>query len=105
MRRRLCLVGRKIAAEEQPAMDHRVQRFDPAVEHFRKTGMLGDILHLQARLAQGRGRPAGREHFHPGGSQPPGEFDQTGFVGDRKKGAADFHGAKDTSRPFPLGKP
>ena len=46
MRRRLCLVGRKITAEEQPAMDHGVQRFDPAVEHFRKTGMLGHILHL-----------------------------------------------------------
>jgi len=105
MRRRLCLVGRKIAAEEQSTVDHRVQRFDPAVEHFRKTGMLGNILYLQARLAQGRGRPAGREHFHPGGRQPPGECDQTGFVGDRKKGAADFHGAENTSRSVRSGKP
>ena len=72
-----------VAARQKPAMDARVQCLDAAVEHFRKTSVLGHFAHRQARLGQQGGRSAGGQELHPEAVQFPGEFNDAGFVGDR----------------------
>jgi hypothetical protein len=39
-----------LAHREQPAMDLRMQRFDPPIHHLRQAGDLGDIGHLDSGI-------------------------------------------------------
>ncbi len=61
-------------------MDPRVQRFDPSVHHFRKTGVLRHLHDPHAMIAQqSRGAASGKNlglRLH----QPPRQFDDTGLV-------------------------
>ena len=41
-----------VAHGEDAAVDVRMQRLDPAVEHLRKAGDLGDLAHRQAGLGK-----------------------------------------------------
>ena len=50
---------------EQTAVDARVQRLDPAVEHLREPGHGRDVGDRQAPLAQGPRRAAGRHELEP----------------------------------------
>ena len=53
---------RQIAAAEQPGMDARVQRLHAAVEHFGKTGVVGDFGDFQSGFAQQlRGAASGQQ--------------------------------------------
>ena len=54
-----------VAARQQPAMNARVQRLDPAVEHFRKTSVLSDFAHRQAGLGKQGSRAACGQELHP----------------------------------------
>ncbi len=75
-------MGRIVAQAEQAAVDLRVQGLDPAVEHFRIAGVLGDIFHLEPGLAHHAGGAAGGEDFDAEVAQVLGEIDDAGFVGD-----------------------
>jgi len=56
-RRGVILVG---ADRQQAAMHLRMQRLDAAVHHLGKTGQLGDIDDLEARVLERLGGAAGR---------------------------------------------
>ena len=85
------LMGGITADKKQAAMHFGVKGLHPAIEHFRKTGMLADIFHFQPRFAQGFGGAAGGNEFQPLGSQDLGKGNQPGLVGNRKQSALDFH--------------
>ena len=78
-----------VAHRQQPAVHLGVQRLDPSVHHFREAGEVGNVLHLQSRLAQSLGRAAGGNQFYPMPAQRLPQFDQAGLVGHGKKGALD----------------
>ena len=71
------------AARQQRRVQARVQRLDPAVEDLLLAGELGDVGHLQARLAQGAGGAAGGEDLDAEGGEALGEVGDAGLVGDR----------------------
>ena len=80
-----------VAADvKQSAVNFRMQRLHPAIEHFGKAGVFADVLHREARLAQGARRAAGGNQFHAGRGQRLGEGNQPGFVGNRKQRALNF---------------
>ena len=65
-RRFVCRVPPKV---EEPAVNFRMQRFHPAIEHFRKTGVRAKIGYREARLTQRLPGAAGGNQFHAGFSQ------------------------------------
>ena len=74
---------RRVAADvEQPAVNFRMQRFDAAVEHLRKPGVVAEILNTKSRSAQRLGRAAGGNEFDARLREGLGKRDETGFVGD-----------------------
>ena len=83
----LALQGRHVlgvpALRQQRRVQPRVQRLHPAAEDLLLAGELGDVGHLDPRLAQGGGGAAGREDLDPGLDQALGEIDDPGLVGDR----------------------
>ena len=52
-----------------------MQRFDAAIEHFRKAGVVGDFGHRQARIRQQARRAAGGQQLDAQRMQRLGEFD------------------------------
>ena len=70
------------AQEKQAAMDHRVQRLDATVEHLGETGVVAQVLHLDAALAQRPGGAAGRDDFYAGKREHLGEGNKVGLVGN-----------------------
>ena len=88
-----CVDGRLmfgvVADGEDAAVDARMQRLDPAVEHLGKAGHLGDVAHGQAGVGQRLARAAGGDQFDAEGGQAAGEVDQAGLVADAEQGAAD----------------
>ena len=64
------LMGGVVAQRQQAAVDHRVQRLDPAVEHLGEAGQRGDVAHRQAGRAQRRRGAAGRDQLDAAGGQP-----------------------------------
>ncbi len=87
-RHRLRVLG-IVPDREQPAMHLRVQRLDPAVHHFRKSGQLRDVPHLQPGLRDRLCRATGRDQLDAMGGQRPGKLDQAGLVGNGEKRAGD----------------
>ena len=70
---------------QQPAMDHRVQRLDPAIHHFGKTGEVRHVLHRKPGIAQRLGRAAGGDQFHAQPRQALPQFNQAALVGHREQ--------------------
>ena len=70
----------EVAPRQDAGVDLGVQGLDPAVEHFRETGVVGDVDHRQAGLAEGFGGTAGGEEFDAGVGERAGEVDEAGFV-------------------------
>ena len=80
-----------VAADvEQAAVDFGVERFDAAIEHFGKAGVLADVFDGEAGVAEGLGGAAGGDEFHAGSGEGLGEGHEAGFIGDGKQGAANF---------------
>ena len=93
-----------VPSSEDPAVDLRVERLHPAVEHL---GEPGDVAHLtdgDARLAQEPGRPPGREDLDAEPRERPGEVDDAGLVVDRDERAPDPHRTS-TFRPASVSRP
>ena len=80
-------VGGIAAHRQQAAMDRRMQRLDPAVHHFGKSGEIADVEHGEPGVAQGLARAAGRNQLDAVAGQRAGEVDDAGFVGDGNEGA------------------
>jgi len=80
---------RVVADAEQAAMDHRVQRFYPAVHHLGKAGDVGHILDRQPRVAERLGGPAGRDQLDPPSRKDLPELDQAALVRHRKQRTLD----------------
>jgi len=78
------------AAMQNPAMDLGMQSLNPAVQHFRKSGELGNVFHGHLGIAQQLGRSAGRDKFDADSRKFAGEINQSGFVGDAEDGAVNF---------------
>lgn len=63
-------------------MNFGVQRFHPAVHHLRETGVVGDIAHGNAGIAQQAGRAAGREDVKATLDKRAGEGLHSALVGN-----------------------
>ena len=85
---------------QQPAMHHRVQRFDPAIHHLGKSRHLGHVLDRHIRITQRLGGPAGGQDLDPPRIQRLGKIDEAGFVRHGKQGASQGgksgHGSKNS---------
>ena len=68
-------------------MHRRMQRLDPAVHHFGKSGEIADVDHREARIAQRLAGAAGGNKFDAVARERAGEFNHACFVGDGNKGA------------------
>ena len=79
----------QVAAAKDAAVDLRHQGLHAAIEDFRKAGVVGDLAHRHAGLAQGMGGAACGEDFHAARRERLGEGDETGLVGNRDQRAAD----------------
>ena len=73
-----------VATRENPAMDRRMKRLDPAVHDFRKTCHLRDVGHGKPGIAKRARRAAGRQNLISVRGKTPGEFDQSRLVGNGK---------------------
>ena len=71
-----------VAANGQQAAVHlRMQRLHAAVEHLRKSGELGDVLHGQSLGAQGRRRATGGDQLDAHAGERAGKLYETRLVG------------------------
>src|SRR5690606_190122 len=80
-----------VAARQQAAMYFGMQGFDSAVQDFGAAGMAGYFGYGKAGLGQELGGSAGGQQRHAALGQSLGEFNNTGFVGNRNKGSLNFH--------------
>ena len=81
----------EVATGEDAAVHLRVQGLDAAVEHFREAGVLGDVGHRQAGLAQQAGGAAGRQQLDAECGELASEVEHAAFVGDTDQGLGDVH--------------
>jgi hypothetical protein len=79
------------AAPEQTAVDHRMQRLDATIHHFRKAGVSGDFGHFDTRFREQARRAAGRKYFNAELPELLCEFDNTRFVRHADQRAPDGH--------------
>ncbi len=79
-----------VAAGKQPAVDHRMQRLDPAVHDLREAGVIRDLGHGDIRLPQQFRRAPGRQDGDVALREEFGEFDQPRLVRDGDQGAGDL---------------
>ncbi len=63
------------------AMYGRVQGLYPAIHHFGKPGMIGDIFYIETGVAHRFRSAAGRKNFNAMACEKGGVFHQAGFVG------------------------
>src|SRR3954467_440072 len=71
-------------------MDLRVQRFHAAVEHFRKSGVCGNLGDRQAFFFEQLGRPAGRNELDAKGTQRAAEVRDSGLIRNAQQRPLDF---------------
>ena len=71
-----------VVAAEDAAVDLGMQGLQPAVHHFRKAGVLGDVADRDALAFQVFAGAAGAVDFHAGGGQAAGETGQSELVAD-----------------------
>ena len=69
-----------VAAMQDPSVNFGVQRLDPPIQHFRKTGQFGDIFDGDAGISQQLSRTASGDEFDPKSGERPGKINQAGFV-------------------------
>jgi hypothetical protein len=67
---------------QNPCVDARVKRLDPAVEHLGEAGHRRDVRHGKVPVAQGSGRSAGRDELETEADEASAEFGEAGLVGD-----------------------
>ncbi len=79
---------RIVADRQDAAVDARMQRLDPAIEHLGETRDLGNVAHGQARVSQCLARTAGGDEFDAEASQGTGEVDQARLIADTQQGTA-----------------
>ena len=75
----------EIAAGQQPAVYHRVQRLHAAVEHLGEAGDLADVAHGETGVTQRLGSTAGGDETEAALGEAAGEIDDAGFVGDTEE--------------------
>ena len=75
---------------EQAAVDARMQRLQPAVHHFRKSGELRDVDDGDARFRERRGGAAGGDDLDLARREGEAQLGQSGLVGDGNQRAADM---------------
>ena len=73
-------VRRKVTARQQAAVDLRVQRLDPAIQHFREAGMVRNLGDGNAVLGEQLGRAASGEDADVVSGEAPGQFNEAGLV-------------------------
>ena len=78
-------VGGQVAPGEESAVNRRMQRLYPSVQHLRKTGDFFDPCYRQARLFEGSRRAARRHDLPSELGQPFGQFLDSLFVGYRNQ--------------------
>ena len=71
-----------VADRQQSAMHLRMQRLDPAIHHFRKSGEFRHVPDLQSGGRNRLGGAAGGDEIDAVAGERAGEFDQSGFVGN-----------------------
>ena len=82
-----------IIPREDPRKDRRVQRLHPPIHHLGALRDLGDVGHLEARLAQRLGGAAGGDELHALGGEATRKIDKPRLVADRKERAGNLlHG-------------
>ena len=84
-------VGGHVATGQDAAVNLRVQRLHPAVEHLGKAGVVGHLGDRQARLGQQLRGAAGGQQLHAERVQRAGEVDDAGLVRDRQQSREWFH--------------
>ena len=89
MRRQGRQVVGLVVPREDAAVDLGMQRFQPAVHHLRKAGVLGDVADGEPLGFQMPARAAGAEDFDAGGRQTAGEIGQPQLVADADQGTFD----------------
>ena len=102
MRRGLRDVVGVVADVEQAAVDFRVQRFHPPVEHLGEAGESGDFGIRDALGGEQFGGAAGGDDFDAQRHERTGERDEAGLVRNGNKGAPNrlrgIHEGADASR-------
>ena len=82
-------MGGHVAQAQQAAVDLRMQRLDAPVQHLGKSGVVGNLAHLDARVGEGaRGTASGKD-LDSLRFQRPAEFDEPRLVGNGDQSAAD----------------
>ncbi len=96
VRRHRLGVARVVAQAEQRPVDLRVQGLHAPVQHLGEAGLLGDVLHGEARGPERLRGAAGRDQLDPARRERAGEVHEAGLVADGEERAADGgrrHGA------------
>jgi hypothetical protein len=83
---RLQVVG-MIAPRKDAAVDGRMQRLHPAVQHFGKAGQIRDARHVEARPGQRPRRAAGRDQIEAAIHEAAGKVDDSGLIEDAQQGS------------------
>ena len=78
-----------VAQCQEPSVHRRVQGFDTPIHHFRETGHLCNVFHLQPGVAHGLRRAAGGQKLDPALREAAGQIQQAGFIGNGNERAAD----------------
>ena len=82
-------VRRKISTRKNAAMHLGMQGLDTTIEHFRETGVVGDLGNLKAIVGQHPGRAASGQQLYVHGSECSGKFEHASFIGDGNKRLSD----------------
>ena len=83
-------VFRTIAQRQQSPVDFRMQRLEPAVHLFRKTGIVRYIGNDKAAVSELCRRPAGGKNFHVKIGQSSGKINNSRFIRNADQYPFDF---------------
>jgi hypothetical protein len=72
----------KIAPRQNAGMDLGMQGLDPAVEHLRKPGVVGDLGNFKSGIPEQLGGAAGGNQRNPEIPEPARKLDHSSLVGD-----------------------
>ena len=81
---------RMVAQGQQSPVNFRMQRLQPAVHHFRKTGIVRNIRYFEAAIPNLRRRSPGGENFDIKIGQSFGKRGDAGLVGDADQNPRDL---------------
>ena len=81
----------KISASKNAAVHFRMQGFDAAVQHFRKSGVVTNLADIETGTAQLFGRAARGQEFDTLSGKSLSKFKCAAFVGKADQGLTDFH--------------